>query len=124
MAGTSFKDFVLDQLSVLPELRARAMFGGHGIYAGDRFFAILAEDRLYFKVNDTNRAEFLARGMKPFTYEKKGQVMSMSYYEVPPEVLEDRAELVAWARRCPTATASGAKPRVRRTAPRKSASSR
>lgn len=124
MGKTSFRDFVLDQLAALPELRARAMFGGHGIYAEDRFFAILADDRLYFKVDDTNRAEYLARGMKPFTYEKQGQVMSMNYYEVPPEVLDDRTELVAWARRCPTTTASHAKTRVRRTAPRKRAPSR
>jgi hypothetical protein len=28
------KEFVLDQLGALPELRARAMFGAHGLYAG------------------------------------------------------------------------------------------
>jgi len=39
MADESFKDFVLDQLAGLPELRARAMFGAHGLYSADRFFA-------------------------------------------------------------------------------------
>ena len=31
MADDSFKEFVLDQLSALPEVRARAMFGAHGL---------------------------------------------------------------------------------------------
>jgi TfoX/Sxy family transcriptional regulator of competence genes len=39
------------------------------------------------------------RGMGPFTYEMKGRVLTMSYHEVPPDVLENREELVAWARR-------------------------
>jgi TfoX/Sxy family transcriptional regulator of competence genes len=37
--------------------------------------------------------------MPPFTYEMKGRVMTMGYHEVPPDVLENREELVAWAHR-------------------------
>jgi hypothetical protein len=36
VADESFKEFVLDQLSALPELRAKAMFGAHGLYQADR----------------------------------------------------------------------------------------
>ncbi len=97
MADDSFKAFVLDQLSALSELRAKAMFGGHGIYSGDHFFGILDEGRVFFKVDDTTRASYEALGMSPFTYEMKGRVMTMSYYEVPPDVLEDRDEAVVWA---------------------------
>jgi len=57
--SSSFRTFVVDQLSrVVPHLRARAMFGGVGIYAGDLFFALIADDSLYFKVNDSNRPDF------------------------------------------------------------------
>jgi len=97
MAEDSFKSFVLDQLSALPELRAKAMFGAHGLYSDDHFFAILDEGRLFFKVSEATRADFEAHGMGPFTYEMKGREMAMSYYEVPPEVLEDRSEAIAWA---------------------------
>src|SRR5207302_1728335 len=41
MSVDSFKEFVLDQLGALPELRSRAMFGGHGLYQADCFFGIL-----------------------------------------------------------------------------------
>ncbi len=97
MADESFKNFVLDQLSALPELRAKAMFGAHGLYQADRFFAILDEGRLYFKVNEQSRVVYAKRGMKPFTYEIKGRVTTMNYYEVPPDVLDNPGELVAWA---------------------------
>lgn len=97
MADESFKVFVLDQLAALPELRAKAMFGGHGLYSGERFFGLLAEGRIFFKVDAATRAAYEARGMTPFTYEMKGRPLTMSYYEVPPEVLEDRHEAVVWA---------------------------
>ena len=42
MPDDSFKEFVLDQLSALPELRAKAMFGAHGLYADGKFFAMTA----------------------------------------------------------------------------------
>jgi DNA transformation protein len=98
MADDSFKEFVLDQLSALPALRAKAMFGAHGLYSDDKFFGILDEGRLFFKTNAQTQTEYTARGMAPFTYEMKGRTMSMAYHEVPPDVLEQPHELVLWAR--------------------------
>ena len=99
MADESFKEFVLDQMSALPELRARAMFGAHGLYAGEKFFGILDEGRLFFKTDAASAADYTARGMGPFTYESKGNVLTMAYHEVPPDVLENAPELTAWAQR-------------------------
>jgi DNA transformation protein and related proteins len=108
MPDDSFKEFVLDQLSALPDVRARAMFGAHGLYCGERFFAILDEGRLFFKTDAQSQADYIARGMGPFTYESRGKVTTMSYHEVPPDVLENREELAAWARRA-IATAAQSK---------------
>lgn len=99
MRDDSFKEFVLDQLSALPELRARAMFGAHGLYSGGRFFGILDEGRLYFKTDAQSQQNYAARGMSPFTYEQRGRTMTMKYYEVPSDVLENSGDLVAWATR-------------------------
>jgi DNA transformation protein len=99
MPDDSFQEFVLDQLNALPELRARAMFGAHGLYSEEKFFGILDEGRLFFKTDAASQADYTARGMGPFTYEMKGKVMTMAYHEVPPEVLENAAELTDWARR-------------------------
>lgn len=93
----SFRTFVLDQLGrALPRIRARSMFGGVGIYSGDLFFALLADDTLYFKVDDSNRPDFVAKGMKPFLpYGDEREVMQ--YYEVPADLLEEPEALRPWA---------------------------
>ncbi|OGU04459.1 MAG: hypothetical protein A2W29_05570 [Gemmatimonadetes bacterium RBG_16_66_8] len=92
----SFRTFVMDQIGrVAASVRDRAMFGGVGIYAGDMFFAIIADDVLYLKVDATNRADFEARGMGPFRpFGEGGEVMQ--YYQVPDDVLEDAESLRPW----------------------------
>lgn len=91
-----FRDFVLDQLAGVPQLRAKRMFGGVGLYSGERFFAILAADELFFKVGDGNRAAYEAAGSEPFR-PVLDRPVSMSYRRVPIEVLEDPVELRVWA---------------------------
>lgn len=99
MADDSFKEFVLDQLSGLPDLRAKAMFGAHGLYCGEKFFGILDEGRLFFKTDAQSQLEYTKRGMGPFTYNAKGKMMTMAYHEVPPDVLDQPQELTLWAQK-------------------------
>jgi DNA transformation protein and related proteins len=115
MPDHSFKEFVLDQLRALPAVRAKAMFGAHGLYQDEHFFGILDDGRLFFKTDALSQADYLARGMEPFTYESKGGTLTMSYHEVPPDVLENPQELVVWARRAiQVAAARPKKPEKRR----------
>jgi DNA transformation protein len=97
MRDESFTLFVLDQLSQLPGVRAQSMFGGLGLYQAERFFGILMAGRLYFKVDEKSRAPYLEYGRGLFCYEKAGRMLTMNYYEVPPDILECQEELVAWA---------------------------
>ena len=91
--------YVLEQLAGLGQVSARRMFGAVGLYHEDRFFAIIAGDTLYFKVNDANRGDYETRGMARFRpYPDKPQ-LSMTYYEVPADILEDADQCAAWARR-------------------------
>jgi DNA transformation protein and related proteins len=92
----SFRTFVLDQLGrSTPRIRAKSMFGGVGVYAGELFFALIDDDVLYLKVDDTNRSDFIARGMKPFApFGEGGEVMQ--YYRLPEDLLEDPEELKPW----------------------------
>jgi DNA transformation protein len=92
-----FRAFVLEQLANIESVRARAMFGGVGLYSNDVFFGIVAADALYLKVDDSNRGQYQAERMTAFQpYADKPS--SMSYYQVPARVLEDGDELTAWAR--------------------------
>ena len=92
----AFRDFVLDQLARLPQLWSKAMFGGIGLYSGDCFFGIVAADELFFKVDHSNRAAYEAAGSEPFR-PVAARPVSMSYWRVPIEVIEDTGELAAWA---------------------------
>jgi DNA transformation protein and related proteins len=94
---SSFQILVLDQLSrAIPGIRARSMFGGVGIYSGQLFFALIADDTLYFKVDESTRPDFEARGMGPFRpFGDEGG--TMKYYQLPEDLLEDPEALRPWA---------------------------
>lgn len=93
----SFLEFVLEQLSAVRHVTSRRMFGGVGLYSDDVFFAVLDNDTLFFKVDDTTRPRYVKRRMPPFMPIPGKPAMSR-YYQVPPGVLEDADELSAWAR--------------------------
>jgi DNA transformation protein len=116
--SSSFRTFVLDQLTrALPRIRSRSMFGGVGVYSDDHFFALIANDVLYFKVDDGNRGDFVARGMGPFRpFGESGEVMQ--YYQLPDDILEDVDALKTWgdaavavARRKPKSQSKRASPK-------------
>ncbi len=93
--STSYRSFVEDQLRGLPGLLFRPMFGELGVYADGLFFALVADDVLYFKVDRLSKPSYLDAGSGGFQpIPGKG---TMQYYEVPPGVLEDREQLHAWA---------------------------
>ncbi len=90
----SYRDYVLDQLGRVRPVTWRKMFGGIGVYADGLFFALMDDDVLYFKVDDSNRPDFEALGMGPFRPFGNEQVMQ--YYEVPGDALEDVSALTTW----------------------------
>jgi DNA transformation protein and related proteins len=100
--SSSFKTLVVDQLNrAVPRIRARPMFGGVGLYSGELFFALIADDTVYFKVDASTRPEFEARGMEPFRpFGDEGG--TMRYYQLPEDVLEDPEALRAWAEKAIT----------------------
>jgi DNA transformation protein len=111
----AYRDYVLEQLARTGRVTSRRMFGALGLYCDDRFFGIIDDDTLYLKVGDETRPEYEARGMQPFRPYEDKPVVSMSYYTVPADILDDAEELVQWARRS-VAIASIPKP-ARRKAP-------
>ena len=92
----SYRTYVLEQLSLLGPVSARAMFGGLGLYHDSLFFGLVDDDTLYLKVDDTTRAGYEAAGMGPFRPSAE-EGPTLGYYEVPAEVLEDRTRLREWA---------------------------
>src|SRR5687768_14441670 len=96
--SAGYRRFVLDQLEELGDVTPRSMFGGIGLYHRGVFFAIVAGDRLYFKVDAATRPDYERLGMEAFKpYPGRGG--SMQYFAVPLAVIESSAELARWARR-------------------------
>jgi len=94
----AFHDYVMDEvLAQISGITSRAMFGGYGIYKDGVVFAIIADDQLYFKVNETNKANYEHRDSEPFMYTMpNGKKMAMAYWLLPEEIMEDKRELERW----------------------------
>ena len=106
--SAKFREYVIDVLAEFGEVTIKPMFGGAGVYYREQMFALIADDRLFLKANDATRPAFEAEGAKPFTFtNKNGEIMAMSYLEVPSRLFDDTDELAQWARRSYEAAASG-----------------
>jgi DNA transformation protein len=91
-------DHCLELLAPLGAVRARRMFGGHGLYCDELFFALIASDRLYLKADAQSQPAFESAGGEPFVYEARGRVTATSYWTVPAEAMESAAQMQPWAR--------------------------
>ena len=98
---SGFVDYVVhDLLAEVEGVRAKAMFGGYGVYKGDIFFAIIVDDELYYKTDASTRKDYERCGSEPFTYSRKGKkAVTMSYWKLPAEILDDRRAFSEWTER-------------------------
>jgi DNA transformation protein len=108
-----FLQYVTEQFRDLGEVTTRRMFGGIGVYFDAKFFALLDNDELYMKVDDTNRPQFAKAGSRAFE-PWAGHVMD-GYWSVPADVLEDPAKLAEWSRH-PLSIAGKKKPAKKKAA--------
>ena len=93
----AFTDRVVGLLLPLGPVKARAMFGGWGIYLDGVMFALVATDRLFIKVDQESKTRFADAGSRPFTYEGKSRPVEMSYWEAPEGSLDSTENLLPWA---------------------------
>jgi DNA transformation protein len=113
--SADFREFVLDQLRPAGRVASRPMFGGVGLYLEGLFFALIDDDTLYFKADDSTRARYQRAGSEAFCPFPDRPGKAMGYWQVPAAVLEDAEELAAWAREAlAVALAARAKPARRK----------
>jgi len=93
--SVSFRTYLLEQMGQIRPMTSRSMFGGLCFFAEGRAFALADDDVLYFKVDDSNRPDFVAAGMGPFLPFGDPE-KPMGYYELPEDVLEDPELLAVW----------------------------
>jgi DNA transformation protein len=107
---SEYTEYLQDLLRPLGHIRLRRMFGGHGIYANDVFFALVINEQLYFKVDAITRVQFEAAGLEEWMYEKNGKPIHMNYFRPPEAVFDEEDELLVWGRLAIAAASRARKP--------------
>lgn len=98
-----FLTHVLELLAPLGRVRARRMFGGHGLYCDAVFFGILHDNTLYLKADERNRGEFERAGCEIFSYSRKGKRATLNFYRAPADAMDAPHLMLPWARSALTA---------------------
>jgi DNA transformation protein len=73
------------------------MFGGAGLYRDGIMFGLASDGGIFLKADAETQGRFRAAGSRPFVYAKGGKEITMSYWSMPEEALDDSDELRGWA---------------------------
>ena len=104
MTNAELRDYLLATLRPLG-VRVRPMFGGYGLWLGDRYFGIIHGGQAWFRTDAESRAHYLERGMPAFQppNRPRGPRTVDRTFLVPDEVLADARQLAEWAPRAAAA---------------------
>jgi DNA transformation protein len=81
------------------DVRARRMFGGMGVYTGDKMFAFLVGEDVGLKLSPDHLSEALQlKGSGPMRPDKDAEPMR-EYVKMPREVLDNMDLFVLWVDR-------------------------
>jgi DNA transformation protein and related proteins len=96
--SAGFIAFAVELLSLVGPVRARAMFGGHGVYCGDLMIGLVDDDELFLKTDDETRPRFEAASCRQWIYTGGGKEMRSSYFRPPDEAHESPEDMEPWGR--------------------------
>jgi DNA transformation protein len=94
----AFVAFAVDLLGPLGPVRARAMFGGHGIYCGDLMFGLVDDDEIFLKTDAETRPAFEAAGCRRWVFSGGGKTMETNYFRPPDAAHESPEDMEPWGR--------------------------
>jgi len=110
-ASAEFLEFVTEQMAGFGPITVRRMFGGTGVFRDGLMFALIADEVLYLKADETTEADFRAEGLSPFTYKTSRNPRTvMSYWRAPERCLDDPDEMTDWCRKAYAVALRSAKP--------------
>jgi DNA transformation protein and related proteins len=93
---SEYIEYIKDLLSPFEPLIIKRMFGGYGAYKNKLMIALIASNEIYFKADNKASEYFLSCESEPFTYNRKGKTIALSYWKLPPEVAEEKETLKKW----------------------------
>ena len=82
--ASEFEEFARELFEPFGRVAFRRMFGGVGIFREGMMFALIIDDVLYLKADDTTRAR----------YDAKGRTVVTSYWRLPDGVYDEPERFV------------------------------
>jgi DNA transformation protein len=92
--SAAYRAEVEEKLGRIVPIESKVMFGGVALYSEGLLFALIDDDKLYFKVSDLNRGDFEAAGMSQFYPSPESK--PMNYFELPPGLIDRPGEIRPW----------------------------
>jgi DNA transformation protein and related proteins len=91
---------ILDLLAPWSVVDARRMFGGIGLFAQGRMFAIIIDDVLYLKDSLDADGQPVKTDFEKeyFEYERQDKIVRLGYFQAPETALEDGRYLIDLAK--------------------------
>jgi DNA transformation protein len=90
-----YQEYIEGQLESFGEYDTKNMFGGVGYFREGVMFGAIMHGAFRLKGDETTEADYAKYGKE--RHKVPGKKMSMPYYEVPQEILSDKAQLREWA---------------------------
>jgi DNA transformation protein and related proteins len=102
-------NYVEEQLAFLGRISTKSIFGGIGIFVDERLLGIVMEEKLYLHTDASNLRAYQDRGMPQFKPYPNAFDLTTDHHQVPPEIVEDPAQLKEWGRQALAAAIEAAK---------------
>ena len=112
---SEYVEYLKEVFNEFGPIQPRRMFGGYGIFHKGLMFALVADNALYLKADETISQHFTERELEQFSYEKQGKAFKMSYYMAPEDIFDDSEEAKIWADRSYAAAVRSNKPKRKPT---------
>jgi DNA transformation protein len=112
---SDYVEYLKEVFDQFGPIQPRRMFGGYGIFHKGLMFALVADDTLYLKADETISQHFTELELEQFSYEKQGKAFKMSYYMAPEDIFDDPEEAKIWADRSYAAAVRSNKPKKKVT---------
>lgn len=94
--SNAYLDHAIACLVRVAEVSYRRIFNGAALYHQGAQFALIVNDRLYFRADDYSRALYQHQGMSAF--QPQGVSLESNFYQLPDRLLDNPAELRYWVR--------------------------
>lgn len=95
-----FHEFVQELFSGLGAIHIRRMFGGAGVFREGIMFALLADETIYLKADETLRSRLMQEGGEAFLYVRSAdsRPIDLGYVSMPTHAMDDPEDAAGWGR--------------------------